>query len=129
MNNKKKCEIKNAHKQYITNFRHYLDNINKNDLIISISAQDNNKKLWSLNNYDCLLNIQNIRKDRYLYSAFFLNDNNQIYIITSNFTYALPEPIKLYNLERNIIKEIKDSSDRVHFIDTIMIQNYLIIIL
>ena len=69
MNNKKKCEIKNAHKQYITNFRHYLDNINKNDLIISISAQDNNIKLWSLNNYDCLLNIQNIHKDRYLYSA------------------------------------------------------------
>ena len=130
MDNKKKFEIKNAHKQYITNFRHYLYNINKTDLIISISAQDNNIKLWELNNYECLLNIQNIRKDMYLYSSCFLNDNNQLYILTSNFTYSLPEPIKLYNLQGNIIKEIKESSDKVHFIDTYYdkeLSNYYII--
>ena len=68
-----------------------MNNINKNDFIISISAQDNNIKLWNLNNCECLLNIQNIRKDRFLYSACLLNDNNQIYILTSNFTYALHE--------------------------------------
>jgi len=49
----KKFEIK-MHKQYITNLRHYLNNINKRDLIISISAQSNNIKLWNLNNYECL---------------------------------------------------------------------------
>ena len=44
INNCKIIEIKNAHKQYITNFRYYLDKKNKRDLIISISAYDNNIK-------------------------------------------------------------------------------------
>ena len=41
---KKINEIKRAHDNYISNFRHYLDNINKRDLVMSISALDNNKK-------------------------------------------------------------------------------------
>jgi len=35
-------EIKNYHNEYINNFRHYLDKINKRDLIISISPDDSN---------------------------------------------------------------------------------------
>ena len=82
IDNKKIVEIKNAHQNYITNFRHYLDISNKRDLIISISLE-NNIKLWNANNYECLLNIENINKIGKLFSACFLNDNNQIYIITS----------------------------------------------
>ena len=48
-------EIKNAHNKYITNFKYYLDKINERDLILSISADDNNLKLWNIN-YECLLN-------------------------------------------------------------------------
>ena len=77
-------EIKNAHNNVTTNFRHYLDVINKRDLILSISAYENNIKLWNINNFECLLNLQNINKGGCLYSACFLNDNNQNYIITSN---------------------------------------------
>ena len=35
-------EIKSNHDEYITNFRHYLDKINKRDLILSISFSINN---------------------------------------------------------------------------------------
>ena len=49
----KKCftviELKNSHNQYITNFRHYLEEKNKRDLIMSISCQDNNIKIWNVN--------------------------------------------------------------------------------
>ena len=50
INNKKINEIKNAHQESITNFRHYLDSYNKRDLIISISLVDNNIKLWNIKN-------------------------------------------------------------------------------
>jgi hypothetical protein len=57
-----------------------------------------------------------------LYSACFLNDNNnnQIYILTSNgndqsINY---EPIKIYDLNGKKIKEINNSNEKTHFIDT-----------
>ena len=83
IDNKKIKEIKNAHDKYITNFRHYLDVINKRNLIISISSDDNNIKLWNANNFECLLDIKNIYKKPYLNSACFLNDNNNICIVSS----------------------------------------------
>ena len=45
IDNKKMMEIKNSHDKYITNLRHYLDKINKRDLIISISDKDNDIKI------------------------------------------------------------------------------------
>ena len=79
-------EIKNVNdkNKYITNFRHYLDINNKRDLLISISAWSNSIKVWNVNTWECLNNIKNINKRGYLYSATFLYDNNNIYIITSN---------------------------------------------
>ena len=56
-----------------------------------------------------------------LFSACFLNDNNnQIYILTSNcndqpINY---EPIKIYDLNGNKIKEINNSNENTYFIDT-----------
>ena len=71
-------EIKNAHNEYITNIRYYYNKTNKRDLILSISCNDNNIKIWNINNLECLLNLTNIYKTGYLYSACFLNDNNNI---------------------------------------------------
>ena len=110
-------EIKNAHNNVATNFRHYLDIINKRDLILSISAYENNIKLWNVNNFECLLNLQNINKSGFLYSACFLNDNNQNFIITSNYDYSTPEQIKIFNFKGEKIKEISNSSDMILFID------------
>ena len=119
IDNKEIKEIKNAHDRYITNFRHYLDEINKRDLILSISSDDNNIKLWNVNNFECLLDIKNIYNESYLNSACFLNDNNNIYIISSNCTYYIEnEPIKVFNLNGEKIKEINNSNDNTSFIDT-----------
>ena len=43
--NKKIKEIENDHNKPISIFSHYFDNINKRDLIISVSSFDNNIKL------------------------------------------------------------------------------------
>ena len=119
IDSKKINEIKNAHESYITNFRHYIDINNKRDLIITISADDNNIKLWNIVNLELLVDIQNINKDGLLYSSCFLNNNSQIYIISSNYDYSGNcEPIKVFDFNGNYIKEINSSEDKTYFIDT-----------
>ena len=116
-NNKEK-QIKNAHDNYITNFRHYSDNY-KRDLIMSISNKDNNIKLWDNNSWNCLLNIKKINVNGVLNSACFLNNNNQLYILTSNCNMnGNSESFKVYNFNGNKIKEIEDSCCDTFFIDT-----------
>ena len=53
-------EIKQSHDKSISNMKHYLDKINKRDIIMSISQDNNNMKLWNVNNWECILNLQNI---------------------------------------------------------------------
>ena len=115
--NKKICELIKAHENYITNFRHHLDIINERDLLISISADDNNIKLWDVRNFECLLNLPNINRKGCLYSACFLNYNNDIFILSSNSTFK-SEPIKVYDLKGNKVKMIKTNRDSIYFIDT-----------
>ena len=132
INYKKIIEIKNANYwSYFTNFRHYLDKFNKRDLMLSISY-DNNIKLWNINNWKNILKINYINKVGYLYSAFFLNDNNQIYIISSNYYLdSDSEPMKVFDLSGNQIKYIYSSyNDNTYFIDSFydkkMFKNYII---
>ena len=120
INNEKICEIKNAHNKNYINFRHYLDKNNKNDFIISVSTEDNNIKLWNFKNFNCILDLKNINKTGRILSACFLNDNNQTYIITSNYNMDNPgekEKIKVLDLKGNKKGEINDSNEDVYFID------------
>ena len=117
INNQKLNEIKNAHDNDICNFRHYLDNIRKRDLILSISKNDNNLKLWDINNFNCLLDIKNLNGGGELLSSCFLNINYNIYIISSSSNYDLSEPIKIFNLAGKKIKEINNSKEDTLFID------------
>ena len=111
-------EIKNAHNEQISNFRYYLDIINKRDLIISISSCDNNIKLWNFYNWECLLNIKNVNKNGYLNSGCIFTNIKYNFIITSNFTwFDKSESIKVFDLKGNKIKEINDSKDNTAFID------------
>ncbi len=55
-NKKKINEIKNAHNRNITSYKYILDNINKRDLVLSVSENDNNIKLWNIKIWECLLN-------------------------------------------------------------------------
>ena len=112
-------EIKECHNEYITNFRHLSDYKNKRDLIISISYTDKNIKLWDTIKWECILNLSNIYPNGYLYSACLLNDNDNIYILTTNSNlYGDSEAIKVYDIYGNKIKEIADSSESTSFIDT-----------
>ena len=110
--------IKSNHNESISNFRHYLDQINKRDLVLSISAKDNNLKLWQINNWECLLNLNNVNKVGYLDSACFLYDNNMNYIITSNSNKNdISEQIKIFDFQGNKIREIAQSNEQTYFID------------
>ena len=127
--NKKINEIRNAHKECISNFRHFLDELNHRDLILSISCFDNSLKLWNINTLECLCAIKNINHDGFLYSACFLKDKNNIFIITSNCLKEF-EPIKVYDINGQYIKKINDSNYYVTFIDTFydnkLSNNYII---
>ena len=116
---KRIIEIKNSHNEYITNFRHFLDIINKRDLILSISYSDKNVKLWDTINWQCLMSISNIYDKGYLYSACFLSFNNDNYILTCNSNlYGDSGPIKVFDFNGRKIKEIEGSNENTSFIDT-----------
>ena len=110
--------MKNVHNEDITNFRHYLDKNKNRDLILSISATDNNVKMWDINNLEYLLTINNINRHGFTKSACILNFNNNLYIVTSNYSYSeVREPIRLYNMEGYKIKEINYKNNQTYFID------------
>ena len=112
-------EIKHCHNAFITNIRHFLDKINNRDLIISISDRDNNLKLWNINNCECILEIPHVNNVGFLCSACLLNDNDNIYIISSNCNMlGETEKIKTFDLEGNIKNEINDSNEKTYFIDS-----------
>ena len=109
-------EIKDAHKKIITNFKHYLDRINKRDIVMSISAEDCKIKLWNLNNWECILYLKDIYQNGCLFSACFINENNNNYIITTNCA-DISGFIKIYNFNGEKIKEIDNLNDETYFID------------
>ena len=113
---KKINEIKNAHSDPITGFRHYFDQSNKKDLIISISSDANSLKLWDIQNLYCLFNIDNVYKKGYLYSATLFSDNYNNCIVTCNGSF-FEYKIKVFNFEINEVKEINDSIFSAYFID------------
>ena len=111
-------KIKKSHNEFITNFKYYFDNINKRDLLMSISKDDNNIRVWNANNWECLCNLKNINNTGLLYSACLLNEN-QNYIITSNYSTELnSESIKVFDFKGNKIKEINGSNEDVLYIDS-----------
>ena len=130
LNNQKLNEIFNAHQCYISNLRHILDKNNKRDLILSISADNSNIKIWELNSWNCVFNIEKIYDEGFVYSACFLMDNNQILIVASHYSKKCSEYIKIYDLNGNKKKEIYESDDETCFIDsfydTKMSKNYII---
>ena len=108
LNIQKINEIKKAHNYDITNLRHYLDKKNKRNIIMSISSSDFNLKLWNIKNYECLLNIKTINVKGHLLLGCFLNDNNNTYIISYNSMTPYNELIRVFDLNGNKIKDIKN---------------------
>ena len=107
--------IKKAHKERITNIKHYIEKLNKRDLIIT-SSKDNNIKLWNIN-FECLFNYEKIYDNGFIKSICFLNDNNQTYIVSSNSSHTNLNPIKIFDLNGNLLKELNDSKKNTLFVD------------
>ena len=116
-NNKKTFEIKNGHNDNISYIRYYLDQLNKRDLLLTISHLENNIKVWDINNLECILYIDSGNKD--IFSANFLYSDNQINIISlyqENVLYS--DEFNIYNLNGDKIDEIKYFHGRIFFIKT-----------
>jgi len=115
INNKKIIEIKKAHEEKIINFRHFYDDINKRDIILSISKDDDNIKLWNPANWECINNILGIYRSGVLTSACLFEENNQNYILTSTNTNS--NLIKINDFNGKKIKFLNDSKDKTYYID------------
>jgi len=111
-------EIQNAHsEEQITNFRHFVDENKKRDILMSIAANSKNVRLWDIKNWELITNITNIYKSGYLYSASFLIDDNKNYIVTCNSSQK-SESIKVFDFYGVQTKEISNSNEDTYFIDT-----------
>ena len=118
--NKKVISRVNKNKSPINNIRHYLDNQFKRDLILN-SFVGNQIEVSNLQNWELLLTISEVNKGGCLFSSCFFNDNNNIYILTTNnkVTYIWEcENIKVFDMKKNKIKEINNSNEDILYIDT-----------
>ena len=111
-------EIQNAHSEdQVTNFRHFVDETKKRDILMSIAADSRNVRLWDIKNWELLTNITNIYKTGYIYSASFLTEDNKNYIVTCNSSQK-SETIKVFDFYGVQTKEICNSNEDTYFIDT-----------
>ena len=79
--------IKNAHDFFVLNFRYIYDTFSKRDILQTISGEDNNLKLWDIETWECIIDI-NANKFGIMFSACFLYDDygKQNFLVTSNCT-------------------------------------------
>ena len=112
-----KDKIPNAHKEFISNFYYCNNSIIHKELIMSISYIDTNLKIWNFNDWNCLIDIKNVYSHGYLYSAFFLNKQNNFYFVTTNWEDSkFADSIRVYDYEKNIFKTINSSEYNVFLI-------------
>ena len=117
IDNKKINEIKKCHKKNIYHLRHICDNENKRDIMLSLSY-NNNIKVWDIFNIKCIVELKNINAggDEFIFSACFLKNNHEIYIVTSNCEHH--DSIKTFNLKGQKTKEIENNNGQTRFIDS-----------
>ena len=96
---------------------HYSDEINKRDLILSLSHHS--MILWDI------FELENIFMKGKINCASFLKYNNQIYIFTSyGLIGADDEPYIIYDLKGNLVKKIKHNDFTTYFL--YVYNNYII---
>ena len=121
IDNKRVCKIKNAHHYNIVHINHYFDKNNSRDLLASYSYE-NSIKLWNINTIECIIAIDILSsvndKDIILNSLFFMNLNNQIYIVAPFAFKNNYEKIVFYDLKGTKMKEIKLNIKKHNVFDT-----------
>ena len=118
-NNQKVNEVLHAHEKDISYLNHYSEKKNRINLMLSISGNDNNLKVWNVSNFECLYNFKKINYQGWINCACFLNDNGQIYVLSTNSIGFIrkPNPIQVFNLKGKKIMDIKNSNKNSYFID------------
>ena len=112
-------ELKYCHNGYITSIKHFTDKNNKIDIIMSIANEENNIKLWNIRDMTCILNLTNINKEGFLYSACFLCFNSQNFIVSSNYDeFGHSEKLKVFDFKGEKVKEIKKSNEPTFYIES-----------
>ena len=124
--------ISEIRSENISNFRHFLDKLNKRDLLLSISFRNNNLFIFDILNFECILKISKVNNIGWLYSACIFTENNQNYIITNNYSLeSNPDALKIFDFNGNKIKEMKNSDENSYFIDTyydkVLLKNYIVV--
>ena len=116
---KKIIEIKNSNK-YINEINYYLDKSYKRDLVVEISMERNNIKLWNANIWELILNINYNIGNFYLNinSICFLKYKNNIYLVASCVNLPNTQLIHIYDLKGNKVKEINDTKSKSYYVDT-----------
>ena len=114
--------IEKAHTKNITNIRYFLDTINKRDLILSISKEIPEIKIWNLSNFECLLKLSKIYKKGEIYSSCILNRNNKNYILVSNYDKSATFPIYIFDfsIKKSLLNQ---SNDKIYYIDSFINEN------
>ena len=106
----------------ISTIRHFCDERNKRDLIMTIHYE-NAIKVFNIFNWECIIEINNINVyEGNLDSACFINDKNNLYIATSvynfeNFGHGICDPIKIFSINGTKIKEINNSNESTYTVD------------
>ena len=116
-----------AHKEPIYSLKHFLDNINKRDLLFSMSQEKSvaNIKIWDINKFECIFYYNNKEVYKQI-DACLLNHISGNYVaITSEYGEIL-----VYNFNRFLVKKI-NSNERNYFVypyyDNIELKSYIII--
>ena len=108
-------DIKKAHNEYITNIKHYLDTINNKDLILTVSFDENNLKVWNFPKTEAICSIKNVHKTKNLVSACILIDKMTNYIITPGTPY---DSLKILTFKYESKGKINDSYENTNFIES-----------
>ena len=114
--NQKQFAIKNAHEEIIGTIRYFLDKINKRDLLLTISYQEGNIKVWNIKSKECIFEIDSDWKK--ICSANFFYYENQINIIAIYDEYRPYSEINVYNLNNDEIEKIKYFHGITYFLKT-----------
>ena len=113
-------ELRNSNEDLVCCLRHCTYS---NKDIIMTASYNNKIKLWDIFSWENILTLNDINIKNNLYSACFLNYNNQAYIVSSNGSFDIDieekvEKIKIFDFKGTKIKEINDSESNTFLIDT-----------
>ena len=108
--------ILNAHNGIITTIRHYCPQKINKDLILTGSNGDYCAKIWDIETWECIFNLNKIYSKGNMYSICILFDQYQKESLL--FTSSDSDYVKIWGINGNLIKNINKTNNEVYLVDT-----------